>query len=235
MLSIVAILYDRENSSLKALIYAIKKAKEYSSNVIVVSDWKMGFSKRLDQISPKGLSYMHAERNFAGKNSLDYALFDAAISLKRAGVNKFIILTDDVDFVEIIRRLNNDCVPSHVIGIGGISCSKKLQAYFDEFIYYPPSIVIKLKNDYLIPSGEPLDEVRQCLVKAYNFADKGGGWVTICQLAVALKTIYPELVFPNDHPRKLRDIIKLYHVSFEWRRDGNRILVREKCSQIVGE
>lgn len=228
MSDVAAILYDRENSSLKALIYAIKKAKESFSNVIVVSDWKMGFCEKLDKISTSGVSYMTVDRSLVGKNSLDYALFDAAINLKRAGVNHFIVLTDDVDFVGIVRTLHNDSIPSYIIGIGGICCSKKLQIACDEFIYYPTSILKKLKDDCRIPRGVPLDEVLECLTMAYASAKKLGKWVTITQFAQSIKNLYPEMVYPKDHPRKLRDIIKLYHATFEWRRDGNRILVRQK-------
>lgn len=57
---------------------------------------------------------------------------------------------------------------------------------------------------------------------------KGKRWVSICELSLGLKALFPEFIFPQDHPKKLRCVIKLYQSSFEWKKNGNIILVKRK-------
>ncbi|WP_094604509.1 hypothetical protein SPSIL_052520 [Sporomusa silvacetica DSM 10669] len=230
----VAILYDLENSSFEMLNYAVKKAKKYSSDIRVASDWEMEFSKRWNQLfARKDLSFIQVERKITGKNSLDYALFDAAVVLQQEGFKQFIIVTTDADFADIAKLLHNERVSTYILGIGGICCSEKLRASYDKFLYYPTGTAQKVANDNCIPKGEPLDEVRECLFKAYSLAAKGKRWVSMHELGQAFKSLYPEFIFPKDHPLRLRGIIKIYHTSFEWKRNGNILLVKRRENSLA--
>lgn len=225
----VAILYDIENTSYKMLAFAIKQAKKISNNIIVVSDWDMhSANPRWKQFfTDKRISADQVERRSTGENSLDYALFDAALNLHRDGINKFIVVSSDSDFSEA-AKLFSDRSAVYIMGIGGICSNKLLRKSYDRFLYYPPSIAQKIAHDRCIPSVEPVEQVRLCLIKAYQLAAQRTKWVTMPRLGQALKTLFPEFSFPKDHPHKLRDAVKIYHTSFEWKRDGNMILVKRK-------
>jgi hypothetical protein len=171
------------------------------------------------------LTFIQVERKIIGKNSLDAALFEAALFLQKEGIQHFIIVTTDTDFVEIVKELKKNAT-SYILGIGGISSNKKLRTVYDEFLYYPPNVLNKVLEDAKIPKGEPNEKVREYLLKAYSQAKKSNKWIPVHLLGSEFKILFPDFAFPKDHPNKFRLIIKIYHTSFEWKRNGKQILVK---------
>jgi predicted nuclease of predicted toxin-antitoxin system len=175
--NVVAVLYDIENSSYEMLNYALGKAQKFATNIKVVSDWgKCPNQRRWNRLLVrKDLSFAQIERKNIGKNSLDNALFEAAVSLQKEGVQQFIIITTDTDFADIARFLHMS-QQVYILGVGGICCNEKLRIAYDKFLYYPPGIGSKVAHDDDIPPGEPIEAVRERLLKAYNLAKSGKGW-----------------------------------------------------------
>lgn len=137
----VAILYDIENAPFEMLDYALGKARKYlPCRMIVASDWeKRSEQKCWDRLMRReGFTFRQIERKIDGKNSLDYALFDAAIMLRDEGVRKFFIITTDSDFVKIVEILREGDTNPYIIGVGTKQASQVLRDAYDQFMCYPP-------------------------------------------------------------------------------------------------
>lgn len=137
----VAILYDIENAPFEMLDYTLGKARKYlPCRMIVASDWeKRPEQKCWDRLMRReGFTFRQIERKIDGKNSLDYALFDAAIMLRDEGVRKFFIITTDSDFVKIVEILREGDTNPYIIGVGTKQASQVLRDAYDQFMCYPP-------------------------------------------------------------------------------------------------
>lgn len=137
----VAVLYDIENAPFEMLDYALGKARRFMPcRMIAASDWESRPNKKRWNrlMNRKGFTFLQIERKVNGKNSLDYALFDMALNLKKQGVQKFIIITTDSDFAQIVNTLKADQDSVYVVGVGTHQARAVLREACDKFICYPP-------------------------------------------------------------------------------------------------
>lgn len=152
----VAILYDIENAPFEMLDYTLGKARKYlPCRMIVASDWeKRPEQKCWDRLMRReGFTFRQIERKIDGKNSLDYALFDAAIMLRDEGVRKFFIITTDSDFVKIVEILREGDTDPYIIGVGTKQASQVLRDAYDQFLCYPPESKKKVQETVKKPKA----------------------------------------------------------------------------------
>ena len=136
----VAVLYDIENAPFEMLDYALGKSQTFMPcRMIVVSDWeKIPDQRRWNHLMEReGFTFRQIDRKVLGKNSLDYALFDMGILLYKEGVRRFVVITTDADFIELIEALRKNDDPAYVMGIGTDQANHELREAYDKFFCYP--------------------------------------------------------------------------------------------------
>ncbi|MFA6849366.1 MAG: NYN domain-containing protein [Selenomonadaceae bacterium] len=170
--TVVAILYDIENAPFEMLDYVLGKARKYlPGKIVAASDWKKRPSqKRWNRLMHRdGVTFLQIDRKVNGKNSLDYALFDAAVMFKNEGVKKFFIITTDSDFAKISDAIKADDNRVNVVGVGTKQASQKLRNACNEFLVYPPNDVVpeppKKKTDCWIKAEVSVKAVPKKIVK----------------------------------------------------------------------
>jgi hypothetical protein len=145
--------------------YAISQAKCWSHEIILVSDWAV----RHNQLPQKNLTYIQVEQKHEGNNSLDHALCNSVRILYRDGISRFILVTSDGDFADIVMYLSRrNC---YIFGIGSIRTSDKLRlSMIVSVIIQHGSIDRITRLDNVIPAGQPCTDVATNLIAAYKYA-----------------------------------------------------------------
>ncbi|MDT8903598.1 NYN domain-containing protein [Anaeroselena agilis] len=230
----IAILVDVENISPHMAIYAIRLAKRTCQPVILVSDWAACGDIRGNlwrQLKNRNdITITQVDKADNGENALDMALINSARSLFTAGIRQFFFVSSDGDFSGIISELRAG--GAKVTGIGQWCASEDLKNACDRFLYFPLGAnhraARKAKWAKIIPDAQPVDYVRDCWIKAYRAIAKKYRWILLTKLCGSWAKQSKGVEIPADHPAEPRDMIKIYHDSFEWKLAGGKMLIRLK-------
>lgn len=229
------ILYDIENSPMEMLAYAIERAKERkSSSIRVLSDWTVCHSQQKWQnfFCSHEAVFIQIGRANTGKNSLDHALFEAALAMSEKERKCFIAVTSDTDFAKLAKDLHRNA-DTYVIGIGCNKNDEMLKSVYDEFYQYGPASINTKK---IMKSVIALDaSVSDRLRGIFRLLSDGEKWVSLGDLGNTLKKKYPKFKFPAQYPAKLKNIIELHHAQFEMKQIEAIYYVRERNDALPNE
>lgn len=222
------ILYDIENSPMEMLAYAIAQAKaRKSSSIRVLSDWTVCHNQQKWQnfFCSHEAIFIQIGRANTGKNSLDHALFEAALAMSEKEQKCFVTVTSDTDFAKLAKDLHRSA-DTYVIGIGCNKNDEMLKSVYDEFYQYG---LVAESTKKTMKSVIALDaSVSDRLRSVFRLLSDGEQWVSLGDLGNTLKKKYPKFKFPAQYPAKLKQIIELHHAQFEMKQIKETFYLREK-------
>lgn len=214
----IVVLYDIENSSLEMLEFALEKARAINgAPIYVYSDWTICGRKKKwqDLFHRRQAIFIQIGRALGGKNALDKALFETALTLRAENIKNFVIVTSDTDFIKLAQKLRLD-KDARVIGVGANIKDEKLKEAYDQFHCYAPSAAPPAYDE----------ETGSFLSGLLTEAADGRAWVQLSEIGTLLKRNHANMKFPQGYPPQLKKIFALHRDQFELKQEGMLVFVR---------
>lgn len=213
----IVVLYDIENSSFEMLEFALEKARAIgSAPIYVYSDWTICGKKKKwqDLFHRRQAIFIQIGRALDGKNALDKALFETALTLRAESIKNFVIVTSDTDFIKLAQKLRLD-KDARVVGVGANIKDEKLKEAYDQFYCYAPSA-----------APPAYDETGAFLSRLFAEAANGRVWVPLSEIGTLLKRKHAAVKFPQGYPPQLKKIFALHRDQFELKQEGMLVFAR---------
>lgn len=213
----IVVLYDIENSSIEMLEFALEKARAiHNAPIYVYSDWTICGKKKKwqDLFHRRQAIFIQIGRALDGKNALDKALFETALTLRAENIKNFVIVTSDTDFIKLAQKLRLD-KDARVIGVGANIKDEKLKEAYDQFYCYAPSA-----------APPAYDETGAFLSRLFAEAANGRVWVPLSEIGTLLKQKHAAAKFPQGYPPQLKKIFALHRDQFELKQEGMLVFAR---------